>query len=110
MAKTSSVKDLAKKYGVSTQEIIRELNGQGIDTDKGDASRIPEDMEELVAAYFDELYDPEMAVPAERGSRKGGKKGSSHREERSHDRSGSQRKENRRKIRTIGNVEFWDTL
>ena len=94
MAKTSSVKDLAKKYGVSTQEIIRELNGQGIDTDKGDASCIPEDMEELVAAYFDELYDPEMAVPAERGSRKGGKKGSAHREERSHDRSGSQRKEN----------------
>ena len=95
MAKTASVKELAKKYGVSTAEIIRELNSQGIDTDKGESSKIPEDMVELVEAYFDELYDPEMTSPADRSGKKGGKKTSGRREaERDNGRNRSgQRKE-----------------
>ena len=76
MAKLT-VKDLAQKYGVSTQEIIRELSGQGIDLDKGDKSVIPEDMAELVDAYLDDLYNAEdtRMVNNKRGSSGNGKKG-----------------------------------
>ena len=53
MAKTTmTVKDFSVKYKVSAQEIIKELNSQGIDTPKGDSSKIPEDMIELVDAYL----------------------------------------------------------
>ena len=63
MAKnTMSVKDFAVKYKVSSQEIIKELNSQGIDTPKGETSKIPEDMIELIDAYFDDLYTVEAAV------------------------------------------------
>ena len=63
MAKnTMTVKDFAVKYKVSTQEIIKELNSQGIDTPKGDSSKIPEDMIELVDAYLDDLYTVEADV------------------------------------------------
>ena len=63
MAKNSmTVKDFAVKYNVSSQEIIKELNGQGIDTPKGETSKIPEDMIELVDAYLDDLYTVEAAV------------------------------------------------
>ena len=76
MAKLT-VKDLAQKYGVSTQEIIRELSGQGIDLDKGDKSVIPEDMAELVDAYLDDLYNAEdtRMVNNKRGNSGNGKKG-----------------------------------
>ena len=60
--KTMTVKDLASKYMVSAQEIIKELNGQGIDTPKAENSKIPEDMIELVDAYFDDLYNLEEAA------------------------------------------------
>ena len=63
MAKnTMTVKDFSVKYKVSVQEIIRELNSQGIDTPKGETSKIPEDMIELIDAYFDDLYTIEAAV------------------------------------------------
>ena len=63
MAKnTMTVKDFAVKYKVSAQEIIKELNSQGIDTPKAEASKIPEDMIELIDAYFDDLYTVEAAV------------------------------------------------
>ncbi|MBE6394398.1 MAG: translation initiation factor IF-2 [Lentisphaerae bacterium] len=63
MAKnTMTVKDFAVKYKVSSQEIIKELNSQGIDTPKGETSKIPEDMIELIDAYFDDLYTVEAAV------------------------------------------------
>ena len=63
MAKnTMSVKDFAVKYKVSSLEIIKELNSQGIDTPKGETSKIPEDMIELIDAYFDDLYTVEAAV------------------------------------------------
>ena len=83
MAKKSvTVKDFADKYKVSQQEIIRELNGQGIETPKAGASRIPEDMIELIDAYFDDLYTVEAQVSSavakrvsgENASRKGGQK------------------------------------
>ena len=57
-----SVKDFAVKYKVSSLEIIKELNSQGIDTPKGETSKIPEDMIELIDAYFDDLYTVEAAV------------------------------------------------
>ena len=59
---TMTVKDFADKYKVSQQEIIKELNGQGIETPKAGASKIPEDMIELIDAYFDDLYTVEAAV------------------------------------------------
>ena len=76
MAKLT-VKDLAQKYGVSAQEIIRELSGQGIDLDKGDKSVIPEDMAELVDAYLDDFYNAEdtRMVSGKRGNSGNGKKG-----------------------------------
>ena len=83
MAKnTMTVKDFADKYKVSQQEIIRELNGQGIETPKAGASKIPEDMIELIDAYFDDLYTVEAQVSSavakrvsgENASRKGAQK------------------------------------
>ena len=75
MAKLT-VKDLAQKYGVSAQEIIRELAGQGIDVDKAEKSVIPEDMAELVDAFFDDLYAEDTpVVSGKRGGNNGGKKG-----------------------------------
>jgi len=55
--KKYSVLDYAKKFGVSSKEIIRELNGQGIDTPDAEKSIIPDDMIELVDLYFADLYD-----------------------------------------------------
>ena len=76
MAKLT-VKDLAQKYGVSAQEIIRELAGQGIDVDKAEKSVIPEDMAELVDAFFDDLYNAEdtPVVSGKRSNNGNGKKG-----------------------------------
>ena len=76
MAKLT-VKDLAQKYGVSAQEIIRELSGQGIDVDKAEKSVIPEDMAELVDAFFDDLYNAEdtHVISGKRSSGGNGKKG-----------------------------------
>ncbi|MBQ7396608.1 MAG: translation initiation factor IF-2 [Lentisphaeria bacterium] len=76
MAKLT-VKDLSKKYGVSSQEIIRELSGQGLDLDKGDKSVIPEDMAELVDAFLDDVYNSEdnHMVNNKRNSSGNGKKG-----------------------------------
>ena len=65
MNKKLKVTDLAKKYGVSTREIIRELNGQGVDTPDADKSVIPEDMVELIDSYLADLYSaPDADVPA----------------------------------------------
>ena len=77
MAKSLTVKDLAQKYGVSAQEIIRELSGQGIDLDKAEKSVIPEDMAELVDAYLDDIYNSEdnHVVNNKRGNYGNGKKG-----------------------------------
>ena len=76
MAKLT-VKDLSQKYGVSVQEIIRELSGQGIEVDKGEKSVIPEDMAELVDAYLDDIYNAEDThmVNNKRGNSGNGKKG-----------------------------------
>ena len=52
-----TVKELAKKYGVSARDIMRELNEQGIETENSVDSIIPDDMRELVESYFADLYD-----------------------------------------------------
>ena len=52
-----TVKELAKKYGVSARDIMRELNEQGIETENSVDSIIPDDMRELVESYFSDLYD-----------------------------------------------------
>lgn len=49
------VKSLAETYKVSPEEIIAELTRQGIMV-KTPNSPIPDDMEELVEAYFEDLY------------------------------------------------------
>ena len=53
--KKLKVKDLAETYKVSVEEIIAELTRQGISV-KAASSQIPEDMVELVEAFFDDLY------------------------------------------------------
>ena len=59
-----SVKSLAKKYGVSARDIIRELNDQGFDDIADVNDIIPEDSIELVESYFNDLYDTEeIAAP-----------------------------------------------
>jgi len=52
------VKDLAESYKVSADEVIAELTRQGIAV-KTQNSLIPEDMVELVEAYFEDLYHGE---------------------------------------------------
>ena len=61
MNKKTTVTDFAKKYGVSSKEIIRELNGQGVETPDAEKSVIPADMLELVDSYFSDLYDSHEA-------------------------------------------------
>ncbi|MDD3885530.1 MAG: translation initiation factor IF-2 [Victivallaceae bacterium] len=63
MPKTIKVKDLAKQYGVSVKNILKELKGQGVDTPDAENSVIPEDMVELVQSYFSDLYDNDESVP-----------------------------------------------
>ncbi len=67
-----SVKSLAKKYGVSARDIIRELNDQGFDDIADVNDVIPEDSIELVESYFNDLYDSEeIAAPkSKRGNGK----------------------------------------
>ena len=70
---TTKVTDFAKKYGVSAKEIIKELNGQGIDTPEAEKSVISEDMVELVDGYFADLYSEEDNHPLARDNAKKGK-------------------------------------
>ena len=58
--KKLKVKDLAETYKVSADEVIAELSRQGIEV-KAASSQIPEDMVELVEAFFDDLYHGEDA-------------------------------------------------
>ncbi len=70
------VKDIAKQYGVSSKEIIRELENQGVTVDQAENSVIPEDMVELIEAYFADLYEPDIDDSTSKKTRKGGKKNS----------------------------------
>ena len=63
-----TVKSLAKKYGVSARDIIRELNDQGFDNIADVNDVIPEDSIELVESYFNDLYDTEE-IAAPKGKR-----------------------------------------
>ena len=67
-----TVKSLAKKYGVSARDIVRELNDQGFDDIADVNDVIPEDSIELVESYFNDLYDTdEMDAPkSKRGNGK----------------------------------------
>jgi len=49
------VKDLAQKYGVSTKEILKELENEGIALDSP-AHIVPPDLAELVVSFLDSLY------------------------------------------------------
>lgn len=53
-AKSLKVKDLADKYDVSTKEIIKELEAEGVSV-KGASGVIPPDMVELIEAHFEDL-------------------------------------------------------
>ena len=68
-----TVKSLAKKYGVSARDIIRELNDQGFDNIADVNDVIPEDSIELVESYFNDLYDTEE-IAAPKGKRSSGGK------------------------------------
>lgn len=60
--KKLKVKDLAETYKVSVEEIIAELVRQGVEVTAA-SSPIPDDMVELIEAYFDDLYRGEEEVP-----------------------------------------------
>ena len=68
--KKLSVKSIARQYHVKDQVILDELAGQGVTPD-GDV--IPEDMAELVEAYFAELFGEDPSAPAAVKNAKGGK-------------------------------------
>ena len=75
MSKVLKVKEIAKQYGVSAKEIIEELAGQGIETPQAENSVIPDDMVELVEAYFADLFEQEAEAPVDKkAARKGAKK------------------------------------
>nr|WP_240959479.1 translation initiation factor IF-2 [Victivallis vadensis] len=76
------VKEIAKQYGVSAKEIIEELAGQGIETPQAENSVIPDDMVELVEAYFADLFEQEAEAPVDKKAvKKGPKKASSTKKE-----------------------------
>ena len=94
MSKALTVKDLAAKYGVSSNLIAAELVRQGIKVDKAEKTKIPEDMTDLIESFFDDLYgqqDEESLVG--KGTRRSGaqKKGGAKKEE-SASRNASSRK------------------
>lgn len=55
--KKIKVKDLALKYGVTSQEILKELQGEGISL-SAPSNLIPADMIDLVEGYLDDFYHP----------------------------------------------------
>ena len=75
-----TVKSLAKKYGVSARDIIKELNNQGFDNISGVDDVIDPDSVELVESYFSDLYDRDEPE-APKGGRKSGGKGGKNRAE-----------------------------
>ena len=77
-----TVKSLAKKYGVSARDIIRELNDQGFDNIADVNDVIPEDSIELVESYFNDLYDTEE-IAAPKNKRSSGKNNKSRGQEKS---------------------------
>ncbi|WP_302812750.1 translation initiation factor IF-2 [Victivallis vadensis] len=82
MSKELKVKEIAKQYGVSAKEIIEELAGQGIETPQAENSVIPDDMVELVEAYFADLFEQEAEAPGDKKTvKKGPKKASSTKKE-----------------------------
>ena len=75
MSKILKVKEIAKQYGVSAKEIIEELASQGIETPEAENSVIPDDMVELVEAYFADLFEQEAEAPVDKkAARKGARK------------------------------------
>lgn len=82
MSKVLRVKEIAKQYGVSPKEIIKELAGQGIETPEAENSAIPDDMVELVEAYFADLFEQETEAPIDKkAAKKGPKKASATKKE-----------------------------
>ncbi len=68
--KKLSVKSIARQYHVKEQVVVDELAGQGVTPD-GDV--IPEDMAELVEAYFADLFGEEPSAPSAGKNTKGGR-------------------------------------
>ncbi|MBQ7696582.1 MAG: translation initiation factor IF-2 [Lentisphaeria bacterium] len=94
MSKALTVKDLAAKYGVSSNLIAAELVRQGVKVDKGEKTKIPEDMTDLIESFFDDLYGQhdDEALVGKGGKRSGAQKKSGARKEENAPRSASSRK------------------
>ena len=83
-SKALTVKDLAEKYGVSVKLIAAELVRQGVEVNKAEKTKIPEDMAELIVSFFDDLYaqqDEEALMPKGGKRSNGPKKGGSRKED-----------------------------
>ena len=87
-----TVKSLAKKYGVSARDIVRELNDQGFDDIADVNDIIPEDSIELVESYFNDLYDTEE-IAAPKNKRGGNNKNQRRGQEKNMPRNESRAKE-----------------
>ena len=68
-----TVKSLAKKYGVSARDIIRELNEQGFENISSVEDIIPPEEAELVESYFNDLYDNDEPVAPKNGRKNSSK-------------------------------------
>ncbi len=94
MSKALTVKDLAAKYGVSSNLIAAELVRQGVKVDKAEKTKIPEDMTDLIESFFDDLYgqQDEEALVAKGGKRSGAQKKGGTKKEEASPRNASSRK------------------
>jgi translation initiation factor IF-2 len=63
------VKNLAEKYGISTKEIIKELESEGIKA-SSPSSSIPGDMLELVEAHLEEIAEEKRSAKREAAEKK----------------------------------------
>ena len=67
----STVSELARKYGVASKDIIRELNDQGIETPKAEKTVISGEDLDLIDSFLAELYSDEIdEAKISKGARK----------------------------------------
>ncbi|MCQ2379249.1 MAG: translation initiation factor IF-2 N-terminal domain-containing protein, partial [Victivallaceae bacterium] len=68
--KKTTVTDLARKYGVGAKDVIRELNGQGIETPKAEKTVLAGDDLALIDSFLADLYAQDDDRPAAGNSKK----------------------------------------
>jgi translation initiation factor IF-2 len=76
LSKILKIKDIAKQYSIPTESVLKELADQGIEIADGVKGVVPEDMTELVAQHFADLYSQdEPELPKKTGKKNAAKPG-----------------------------------